>query len=108
VNDPRRRLHKEESRARWRELRTLWNEYDPIGVVPRTDINTDDEYESYIGPVLRLLEKSATQEEIVSCVREIVRGHIGLTWSAELAVRTEGFAARSREWYRRNWPGTRV
>jgi hypothetical protein len=58
VNDPCRRLSKEEFRARWRELRTLWNEYDPIGVVAPTDINTGDEYESYIGPVLRCLRRA--------------------------------------------------
>ncbi|MGO9699462.1 MAG: hypothetical protein ACLPX7_09395 [Xanthobacteraceae bacterium] len=106
--DLRHRLSKEESRARWRQLRVLWNEYDPIGVVRKSDIGSDQEYESYIGDVLRLLEHEATQEEMVTYLRALVSGHIGLTWSPELAAQTETFAARSRDWYRTKWPGSRV
>ena len=99
-----RRLSKDESRARWRELRKLWNEYDPIGVVDPAEIEVCREYESYVGDVLRFLEKETPSQTIVMYLRQLVTGHIGLPWSSELAARTETFVARCRVWYRTKWP----
>jgi len=40
----------------------LWNDWDPIGV---NDVAPDDEYDSYIGGVYRLLASRCTREAIV-------------------------------------------
>jgi hypothetical protein len=106
VADSQRRLGKAESRARWHELRVLWNEYDPIGVVGPSV--ADDEYESYIGPLLRLLENGANQEELMMYLRVLVSDHMGMTWSPQLAARTEAFIVRARDWYLTHWSGTYV
>jgi hypothetical protein len=57
------RLDKSDSRERWRQIRDLWNEFDPIGVMGMEDWPRD-EYDSYLGPTLRLLEQDASLEEI--------------------------------------------
>ena len=69
-----RRLSKDESRARWRELRKLWNEYDPIGVVDPAEIEVCREYESYVGDVLRFLEKETPSQTIVMYLRQVGYG----------------------------------
>jgi hypothetical protein len=104
----KRRLGKEESRARWRELRILWNEFDPIGVVDAAEVEICREYESYVGDVLRLLEKETPAQTIVAYLHQLVTGHIGLPWSSGLAARTETFVARCRDWYGAKWPDTYV
>lgn len=100
-----RRLDKHESRARWQELRALWNAYDPIGVVTE---ERDDEYDAYIGDVMRMLEVGASQNDLIAYLRPLVTGHIGLSWSPYLAERTEEFAAQCVDWYRKKWLHTYV
>lgn len=108
MTDPRRRLSKEESRVRWRELRKIWNEFDPIGVLREANLETDGEYEMYIGPLLRLLENEASQEEIFEHVRALVTQNMGRRWSEIMIADTERFVTRCREWYRTKWPATVV
>ena len=104
----RRRLSKDESRMRYRELRKLWNEFDPIWVLQEADLETDDEYEFYIGPVMRLLENEASQEEIFEYVRVVVTSNMARKWSDSMIADTERFVTRCREWYRTRWPATFV
>jgi hypothetical protein len=99
-----RRLSKEESRKRFRELRSLWNDYDPIGcMTPDAPL---DEYEAYVGRMMRLLERDASVDGIVEYVKAEATGHIGLTWNADLEARTASFAARCRNWFEQGWHGT--
>jgi len=58
------RLSKDQSRQRWRQMRELWNEFDPIGIMGMADWPRD-EYESYLGQTLRLLESRASVDELV-------------------------------------------
>ncbi len=99
-----RRLSKQQSRQRWKELRDLWNEFDPIGVVgdpnwPR------DEYEAYCGPTMRLLERDATVSEIVQYLEWVVCDHMELNLDHQAA---ETFALRLQQWFRERWTGTHV
>ena len=49
-------LTKEQSRARWAEVRALWCDWDPIGVMPSAESDWPlDEYDAYLGQTLRLL-----------------------------------------------------
>jgi hypothetical protein len=35
----------------------------------------------------------------------LVSDHMGMTWSPQLAARTEAFIVRTRDWYLTNWSG---
>lgn len=85
------RLTKEQSRKRWREIRALWCEFDPIGVVNSLS-GPDDEYDGYLGPSLRLLERGATVEEIASYLAKVTLDHMGLSDSHEFATARHRFA----------------
>ena len=101
-----RRLSKEESRKRFRELRDLWNEYDPIGCI--TDGEPFDEYEAYAGQMMRLLERNAPVHEIYAYVKGEVTGHMGMNWHVDLDVRTVLSAHQCRDWFEQGWHGTVV
>lgn len=96
-----KRLDKQTSRKRSAELRALWNEYDPIGVMGGPHA-PPDEYDSFVGPTLRLLARNADLEEIVSYL-ESVNDHIGLVFDQDRAAL---FAARAKHWFQRYWSGT--
>ena len=101
------RLDKSDSRERWRQIRDLWNEFDPIGVMGIKDWPRD-EYDSYLGPTLRLLEQGASLEEIQKYLAFVTLEHMGLneTSRAEMSRRT--FAKRLQDWYAEKWPATHV
>jgi hypothetical protein len=101
-----RRLSKEESRRRFRELCDLWNEYDPIGCM--TVGAPADEYEAYVGQMMRLLERDAPVHEVYAYVKREVTGHMGVTWHVDLDVRTVLFAHQCRDWFDQGWRGTIV
>ena len=98
------RLSKEQSRQRWNELRDLWNEFDPIGVMDVPDWPRD-EYESYVGPTMRLLERDAAIEEIVECLEWAVCERMGLELNREDAM---SFAHGAKDWFQERWQGTTV
>lgn len=68
---------------RVREL--LLNEWDPIGAkdVP----SAQDEYDSYTGPILRLVRESATAEQIAAYLLRIEAEVLGLTPNPDAAHR---------------------
>ena len=95
-------LDKTRSRNRIAEIRQLWNEWDPIGVVIGN--GPDHEYDAYLAPTLRLLERDASTEEIVGYLKWVTLEHMGLSQVAE----PEAFAERLCQWFKSNWRGTRV
>lgn len=99
------RLDKSDSRERWRQVRDLWNEFDPIGVMDMED-SPRDEHEAYLGPTLRLLEESASLEEIQRYLAFLTLEHMGLTETPQLEVTRRNFAKRLRDWYTEKWSGT--
>jgi hypothetical protein len=100
-----RRLNKDESRERFRELRTLWNQYDPIGVMANADDHLD-EYEAYVGPLMRLLEQGVGEEDIAVYLKGIVTERMGMTWNSYLDNSTHVFVTRCHEWFKSKWMGT--
>ena len=52
-------------------MRSLWNDYDPLGVMCIEPMPVD-EYESYCGSMLRLLENNATRDALVSYVLQVI------------------------------------
>src|SRR3954466_1285239 len=94
-------LDKQQSRQRVAEIRRLWNEWDPIGVGGDP---SDDEYNAYLAPTLRLLERDASADEIVTYLKWVTLEHMGLPQVSEPVA----FAERLREWFKGKWEGTRV
>jgi hypothetical protein len=56
--------------------RVFLEEWDPIGV--REEPNAQDEYDSYLGGMVSLLERNASTEEIAGYLREIETDCMGL------------------------------
>lgn len=98
-----KRLDKQASRQRWRELRDLWNEYDPIGVMGGPD-SPQDEYEAYVGQTMRLLEQGANAAEIKKYLRTVSQ-HMGLRFGGWRAKR---YSNRFVRWYQERWRDTIV
>lgn len=96
------RLTKDQSRKRWGQIRALWCEFDPIGVVNSLS-GPDDEYDAYLGPSLRLLERDATVDEIASYLAQVTLDHMGLGDSPEFATARHRFAHKLRQWYSTQW-----
>ena len=101
------RLDKSDSRERWRQVRDLWNEFDPIGVMGMEDWPRD-EYESYLGQTLRLLEQNAPPEEIQKYLAFVTLEHMGLNETPQFEMSRRDFAKRLRDWYAEKWPDTHV
>lgn len=97
-------LDNQQSRQRMAEVRELWNDWDPIGVVRGAD-DVDDEYNSYLAPTLRLLERNAPIDEIVAYLNWVTLEHMGLS---QVPRSAEQFAKQLQEWFSRKWAGTRV
>ena len=55
----------------------LWNDWDPIGV--RRMGGPEDEYDSYIGGVYRLLASGAAREQLIAMLRGIQTDSMGMS-----------------------------
>lgn len=93
-------LSKQESRMRWRELRQLVNQWDPIGLISMGA--PEDEYECVVGPVLRMLESSESPGAISSYLEAEFAEHFGMP-----GVTAFEFANQAIEWYRERWRESR-
>ena len=68
----------------------------------------NDEYDAYLGPSLRLLERDATADEIATYLANVTLDHMGLSDSPERSTARHQFAHRLREWYSTHWRDTTV
>jgi hypothetical protein len=93
-------LDKQQSRQRVAEIRQLWNEWDPIGVAEAVP----DEYDAYLAPTLRLLERNASVDEIIEYLNWVTLEHMGLSQISD----PRQFVALLQEWFATKWAGTRV
>ncbi len=80
----------------WHELKILWNQFDPIGVLGAYSDWPDDEYESYIAPTFTRLEKEESFDQLKDWVGYIVRDYMGMEIPDKHIV---DFVHRLREWY---------
>ncbi len=101
------KLNKQESRKRWKEIQDLWCSWDPIGVMSGPDCPRD-EYDSYLGPSLRLLERNASIEEISEYLCYVVSDYMELGQAAIDNLKPDNFAMKLKNWYLENWPDTSV
>lgn len=75
MEDPRRNARKIQESIRL----VLLRDWDPIGVQDVTE--AQDEYDSYVGGVYRLLASGATAQEIAEHLLRIEMFHMGLSTS---------------------------
>lgn len=100
-------LSKQQSRKRWDEVRDLWCKWDPIGVMSMPDWPRD-EYDSYLGRTLRLLESGASLQVISEYLAQVELEHMGLSDTKPAKSNRLAFAVELREWYEKHWAGSRV
>ena len=100
-------LTKEQPRNRWNELRKLWCEWDPIGVTCDLDW-PQDEYDNYLAPTLRMLERGANNEELVDYLTHIVEEYMALGSAGVERSDPESFAAKLTSWFDADWRNTHV
>ena len=67
-----------------------------------------DEYDNYLGPCLRLLEKDASIQEIAEYLSQIIGDYMGLGQTGIDYSKPEDFANKLKDWYSENWPDTHV
>jgi len=79
----------------------MW--WDPIGISAIS--GAADEYDSYLAPTLRLLEREAPTEEIAQFLDRIAFERMGLS---SVIVPSSEFAGRLQLWFASRWRGTRV
>jgi hypothetical protein len=81
------------------EVRELWQVWDPIGVMETPDAR-QDQYDSYLDPTVRLLERGASTEEIEAYLEWVAYKRMGLPWIPNPA---REFAQVLRKWYSERW-----
>nr|WP_321239395.1 hypothetical protein [uncultured Tolumonas sp.] len=87
------------------EIRNLWCEWDPIGVMSLADWPRD-EYDSYLAPTLCILESGENNEKLINYLAYVTLDHMCLSDSeSALASRIE-FAEKLQHWYSNNWQNT--
>jgi hypothetical protein len=92
-------LDKTASRRRWADATALMCDWDPIGVMgdptwPR------DEYDCMIGPVLRLLERDASVDELQAYLGKELTEHFGLT---SIPSSERRISETLKKWFLDNW-----
>lgn len=92
-------LGKQQSSERWKQLRALVCEWDPIGV---TDDPTrpGDEYDCLLGEILARLESRAPRADLSRLLRNQLREHFGLS---ELPPDVDDFAGSLQQWFETSW-----
>jgi hypothetical protein len=80
---------------KWRGLRRLLNEWDPIGVFPHLG-GPDDEYDCLYGPLMDHLHAGAPAQQIAAYLRSELTDHFGID---PTHANVEQFAERLSSWF---------
>jgi len=92
-------LLKREIRERSNQLCRLMCEWDPIGVIASPD-HPRDEYDCLVGPLLTLLARHASEEEVARFLRHEIDEHFGPPPENYDFAK---IARRVRSWFERGW-----
>ena len=93
---PTSRATRDKARETVAALRSLWNEWDPIGVASPA---LQDEYDNYLSPTLALLERSASEDELTEYLSYLVRDYIGLGEKGMEYAKPREFARELQAWF---------
>jgi hypothetical protein len=91
----RSNLKHEQRRA---QLRALWCEWDPIGVLSDPDWPRD-EYDDYLDPVLKRLESGAGVAELAHYLNSVVGEQLALGDTGVMSAKPLLFASKMRDWF---------
>lgn len=84
------------------QLRGLWCEWDPIGVLD--DPNWPrDEYDDYLQPTLKLLRSGANVGAIARYLNSVVGESLALGETGVMSANPIVFAVQLRDWFDREW-----
>ena len=83
---------KKETKLQWAELRTMLNEWDPIGGCP------EDEYDCFIGPIIKILQKDQGKGELTNFLISHLEEHMGLQAKHH---KPDEFAEKLLNWWNR-------
>ena len=97
-------LDKAASRRRWAEARKIVCDWDPIGVMDNPTWPRD-EYDCIIGPVLRLLERDASIEELQAYLEKELTEHFGIGY---VDADVQRVSKTLKSWFSDNWRETRT
>lgn len=78
------------------ELRNMWCEWDPIGVLGG---QLDDEYDYYLEPTLELLTSDVDTQALQSYLLNVLTEKMGLNMTTARKERALAFAERLVSWY---------
>lgn len=79
------------------EIRKLWNEWDPIGVLPDKN-DCLDEYDFYLETTLSLLKRKATPTEIEDYLNFVIKELMGFDSAYVEQYKPNEFARKLQEW----------
>ena len=102
-----KQLAKQQYRRRFSELRDLWCQRDPIGVMDQPNWPRD-EYDTYVGRSMRMLESNATDDEFTEYLNYIVGEYIGLGKAGIEFSKPSEFVKTMRNWFESNWEGSHL
>jgi hypothetical protein len=84
------------------QLRVLWCEWDPIGVLDDPDWPRD-EYDDYLRPTWKMLESGAGVGAIAQYLNSVVGESLALGETGVMSAQPILFAAKLRDWFDANW-----
>ncbi len=92
----RKAPHKRAWASGWAAVRRILCEWDPLGVMsgPSSPI---DEYDCMVGPILGLLSRGASVDELRACLEFQLTEHFGLTSSGEASA--QEISAKLKNWF---------
>lgn len=100
---PTSRATRDKGRETVAALRSLWNEWDPIGVASPA---LQDEYDSYLAPTLSMLERGATEDGLAEYLSHLVRDYIGLGEEGVEYSKPREFARDLQAWFKSRKEGS--
>jgi hypothetical protein len=80
------------------QLRALWCEWDPIGVLDDPDWPRD-EYDDYLLPTWQLLESGAGVSAVAQYLNSVVGESLALGETGVISTQPILFAAKLRDWF---------
>jgi hypothetical protein len=86
---------------RMAQLRALWCEWDPIGVLDDPDWPRD-EYDDYMQPTWQLLESGASVSAVAQYLNSVVGESLALGETGVISAKPILFAAKLRDWFDAN------
>jgi len=81
------------------ELRTAWNQWDPLGVEPGVGDGPLDEYDAYLGTTLALLVDGKPLDEVTEFLNFVIVDQMEIEDEYIAELQPEKFAQQLMAWF---------